>query len=133
VPRTNWAGNYSYRARTLHAPATLEELQELVASTPRLRVLGSRHSFTDIADGEELVTLERLGHDVAIDRNALTVSLAGAVRYDRLAGELDRAGLALANLASLPHIAVAGAIATATHGSGDGNGTSPRRLPRSRS
>ena len=122
MPRTNWAGNYSYRARTLHAPATLEELQELVASTPRLRVLGSRHSFTDIADGEELVTLERLGHDVAIDRNALTVSLAGAVRYDRLAGELDRAGLALANLASLPHIAVAGAIATATHGSGDGNG-----------
>jgi len=122
VPHTNWAGNYSYRARALHAPATLEELQELVANTPRLRVLGSRHSFTDIADGEELVTLERLGHDVAVDREALTVSLAGAVRYDRLAGELDRAGLALANLASLPHIAVTGAIATATHGSGDGNG-----------
>ncbi len=122
MPQTNWAGNYSYRARTLHAPTTLEELQELVASVPRMRVLGSRHSFTDIADGEELITLERLGHDVAIDRDALTVSLTGAVRYDRLAGELDRAGLALANLASLPHIAVAGAIATATHGSGDGNG-----------
>ncbi len=122
MPRTNWAGNYSYLARTIHAPATLEELRELVSSTPRLRVLGSRHSFTDIADGEELVTLERLGHDVAVDRHALTVSLSGAVRYDRLAGELDRAGLAFANLASLPHIAVAGAIATATHGSGDGNG-----------
>jgi xylitol oxidase len=122
VPQTNWAGNYRYRARTLHAPTTLEELQELAASVPRMRVLGSRHSFTDIADGEELVTLERLGHDVAIDRDALTVSLTGAVRYDRLAGELERAGLALANLASLPHIAVAGAIATATHGSGDGNG-----------
>ena len=122
VPHTNWAGNYSYRARTLHAPGSLEELQELVSSTARLRVLGSRHSFTDIADGEELVTLERLGPDVVIDRDALTVSLAGAVRYDRLAGELDRAGVALANLASLPHIAVAGAIATATHGSGDRNG-----------
>ena len=119
---TNWAGNYSYRARSVHAPATLEELQELVSASVRLRVLGSRHSFTDIADCEELVTLERLGHDVAVARDDLTVSLSGAVCYDQLARALAREGLALSNLASLPHIAVAGAISTATHGSGDQNG-----------
>jgi len=122
VTSTNWAGNYSYRARSVHAPATLEELQELVSASARLRVLGSRHSFTDIADCEELVTLERLGHDVAVARDDLTVSLSGAVCYDQLARALAREGLALANLASLPHIAVAGAISTATHGSGDQNG-----------
>jgi xylitol oxidase len=122
VARTNWAGNYTYRARAIHAPSTLEQLQELVSALPRVRVLGSRHSFTDIADSEELVTLDRMAHDVVVDRDALTVSLSGAVRYGELVQELSRERLALANLASLPHIAVAGAVSTATHGSGDHNG-----------
>jgi xylitol oxidase len=122
VARTNWAGNYSFRARAIHAPSTLEELQELVGTLPRVRVLGSGHSFTDIADSEELVTLAEMPADIAVDRDACTVSLCGAVRYGELVEELAREGLALANLASLPHIAVAGAVATATHGSGDRNG-----------
>jgi xylitol oxidase len=119
VAPSNWAGNYTYRARAIHAPSTLEQLRELVSSLPRVRVLGSRHSFSGIADSEELVTLDRMEPDVVVDRDARTVSLSGAVRYGDLVGDLDRAGLALANLASLPHIAVAGAVSTATHGSGD--------------
>lgn len=119
---TNWAGNYAYRARAVHAPVTVAELQELVARLPQVRVLGSRHSFTGIADAPELITLERLPREVTVDRERSTVTCDGAIRYGELAGELARQGLALANLASLPHIAVAGAVATATHGSGDGNG-----------
>ena len=119
---TNWAGNYAYRARAVHAPSTLEQVREIVAAAPRVRVLGSRHSFTDIADSVELVTLDRLAPNVVVDREAMTVTIGGAVRYGELAVELAREGLALANLASLPHIAVAGAVSTATHGSGDGNG-----------
>ncbi len=119
---TNWAANYAYRARALHAPSTIEQLQEIVATIPRARVLGSRHSFTDIGDSVELVTLDGIAREVVVDREALTVSVSGAVRYGELAEELEREGLALANLASLPHIAVAGAVATATHGSGDRNG-----------
>ncbi len=122
VAWTNWAGNYTYRARAIHAPSTLEQLQELVCGLPRVRVLGSRHSFTDIADCEELVSLGRMPHDVVVDRDARAVSLSGAVRYGELVQELSRERLALANLASLPHIAVAGAVSTATHGSGDQNG-----------
>jgi len=122
VARTNWAGNYSYRAHVIHAPSTLEELQELVSSLPRVRVLGSGHSFTDIADSEELVTLDRIARDVVVDRDALTVTLCGGVRYGELVEDLGRERLALANLASLPHIAVAGAVSTASHGSGDHNG-----------
>jgi alditol oxidase len=115
--QTNWAGNYSYRARAIHVPSTLEQLQEIVSTRPRLRVLGSRHSFTDIADSEELVTLDRMGTDIVVD--GMKVSVAGAVRYGELIERLRQEGLALSNLASLPHIAVAGAICTATHGSGD--------------
>jgi alditol oxidase len=97
-------------------------VREIVAAAPQVRVLGSRHSFTDIADSAELVTLAAVAPDVLVDHQAMTVTCGGAVRYGELALELAREGLALANLASLPHIAVAGAVSTATHGSGDGNG-----------
>jgi xylitol oxidase len=97
-------------------------VRELVAGASRLRVLGSRHSFNDIADSEELVSLDRLPAGVVVDHAAGTVSCSGAVRYGELAEALAAEGLALANLASLPHISVAGAVATGTHGSGDANG-----------
>jgi alditol oxidase len=87
-----------------------------------VRVLGSRHSFTDIADSSELLTLEGLPADVVVDHEAGTVSFSAGLRYGELAEALKVEGVALANLASLPHIPVAGAVATATHGSGDANG-----------
>ena len=60
---------------------------------------------------------------VVVDHAAGTVSCSGAVRYGELAEALAAEGMALANLASLPHISVAGAVATGTHGSGDANGS----------
>lgn len=129
--RTNWAGNYAYRAQRLHAPSTLEQLQEIAATAPRLRVLGSRHSFTGVADSAELVTLERMPAEITVEPERAVVSVTGNVSYGALAPVLSGAGVALPNLASLPHISVAGAVATATHGSGDHNGnlaTSVRAL-----
>lgn len=120
--RTNWAGNYVYRARSVYYPSTFRELRDLIACLPRVRVLGSRHSFSGIADSAELVSLDRLPREVNVDRDTMTVTVNGAIRYGELALALGRADLALANMASLPHISVAGAVATATHGSGDGNG-----------
>jgi alditol oxidase len=122
VELRNWGGNYRYRARVLHRPTTLAELQRLIVSCRRLRAVGSRHSFTAIGDGDELVTLDDLPGDVTIDRDAQTVSLPSHLRYGQLADRLAAEGLALANLASLPHISVAGAVAAATHGSGVANG-----------
>ena len=119
---TNWAANLTYRAAELHRPASLEQVQELVAGASRLRVLGSRHSFNDIADADELLVLDGLAGEVAVDAAAGTVTVPAAMRYGELAGRLRAEGLALANLASLPHISVGGAVATATHGSGDANG-----------
>jgi alditol oxidase len=118
----NWAGNLTYRAGRLHRPASLDELRRLLATAGRIRVLGSRHSFSDIGDADELVSLDGLPGEVAVDSAGSTVTVPAAMRYGDLAMVLDDHGLALANLASLPHISVAGAVASATHGSGDGNG-----------
>ena len=122
MTEVNWAGTHAYRATRIHRPSTVEEVREIVARAPRIRVLGSRHSFSDVADSAELVTLEGLPADVVVDRGRMTVSVGAGVKYGELAEALNAEGLALHNLASLPHISVAGAIATATHGSGDANG-----------
>ena len=121
-PLANWAGNHVYRAAELHRPATLAQLREIVARAPRVHALGSRHSFSDIGDSAELVALDGLPADVVVDPVAQTVTCSAALKYGELAGVLAAQGVALHNLASLPHISIAGAIATATHGSGDANG-----------
>ncbi|HZR39476.1 MAG TPA: FAD-binding protein, partial [Ktedonobacteraceae bacterium] len=118
APERNWAGNYTYRAQKLHRPTTIEQVQEIVANSASVHVLGSRHSFNDIADSWELISLENLPADVVVDHEAQTVSLGGGVKYGHLVKTLNDEGVALHNLASLPHISVAGAVATATHGSG---------------
>lgn len=115
----NWAGNHAYRAATIHRPRSIDELQTIVARAPKLHVLGTRHCFNDIADSAELVALDDLPPAIEIDRAAMTVSLNPSVSYGELARALEPAGLALHNLASLPHISAGGATATATHGSGD--------------
>jgi alditol oxidase len=122
VRLTNWGGTYRYRAEVVHRPASLEELQDVVSRTRQVRVTGSRHSFTDIGDAAELISLEALSGEIKVDGDAATVTVGAGVRYGELAGELHSQGWALANLASLPHISVGGAVGTATHGAGAGNG-----------
>lgn len=120
----NWAGNYTYSAARLHYPETVAQVQALVRASHKLRVLGSRHSFNSIADStEDLVSLERFDPVGVIDHERHTVTVAGGVRYGQLCEQLQREGYALPNMASLPHISIAGACATATHGSGDHNGS----------
>jgi xylitol oxidase len=118
---TNWAGNVTFDA-SVHRPETVEQVQDLVRQCRKLRVLGARHSFNAIADSsEELVSLEHMQPVLALDRDRRTVTVDAGARYGRFCGPLHAQGYALHNLASLPHISVAGACATATHGSGDGN------------
>ena len=121
---TNWAGNHTYDAERVHQPTTVEELQQIVAAADRVRALGTRHAFTDLADTSgTLVSMLDLPADVEVDEATSSVRVAGGVRYGQLADELARQGWALATMASLPHISVAGAVATGTHGSGDRTGS----------
>ena len=121
---TNWAGNHTYGATQVHRPRTVAELQDVVGAADRVRALGSRHSFTDIADtvGALVSTLD-LPADIEVDADRRQVRVGGGVPYGRLAEDLQRRGWALATMASLPHISVAGAVATGTHGSGDRTGS----------
>lgn len=120
VPVVNWAGNVTFRAARVHHPASVAELGQIVAGARRVRALGTGHSFSRVADTTgDLVCLDRLPRAVEIDPAGRTVTLAAGISYAELAGRLHRAGFALASLASLPHISVAGSVATGTHGSGD--------------
>ena len=122
VALRNWAGNLAYAARRLHRPETVEALQELVVQCPRAKALGTRHSFSTVADtGGDLISLERLDRVLVLDVERRTVTVEGGIRYGSLCARLAQLGGALHNLASLPHISVAGACATGTHGSGDRN------------
>ncbi len=120
--RTNWAGNYKYNATKLDSPTTVDELQKIVKSRSQIKALGSRHSFNGIADttGDQ-ISLKHLDH-MTLDEKSRTVSVGGGVTYSQLCPYLDAHGYALHNLASLPHVSVAGARSTATHGSGMKNG-----------
>ncbi|MGW7541703.1 FAD-binding protein [Streptomyces sp. NPDC054770] len=123
---TNWARNITYTAKEFHRPHSLDALRSLVAGSARVRVLGSGHSFNRIADpGPEgvLVSIAGLPPAVEVDTGARTVRVAGGVRYAELARAVHARGLALPNMASLPHISVAGSVATGTHGSGVANGS----------
>ena len=117
---STWAGTYTFGAARLRTPATLEEAQQLVAGADRIRALGSRHSFNDLADSPgDLISLREVPLPLEVDADAGTAVVHGSLTYGAVAAELDAAGFAMPALASLPHISIAGAVATATHGSGD--------------
>jgi xylitol oxidase len=119
----NWAGNLEYSTASVVYPESVEEAQAFVRKTDKLRALGSQHCFNKIADStHHLLSTRKLDRIVALDETKKTVTVEAGIRYGALGEYLQGKGYALHNLASLPHISVAGSIATATHGSGVKNG-----------
>ncbi len=101
----------------------MAEIQSLVASNAKIRARGSAHCFNEIADTSAIaISLEELSNEIEIDKANRTVRVPAGMKYGELAVALHERGWAIHNMASLPHISVAGAVATATHGSGVGNG-----------
>ncbi|GAA1140576.1 FAD-binding protein [Nesterenkonia lutea] len=118
----NWAKNLTYSASQLERPRTVAELSEIVAASDRVKALGSRHSFSSVADTTgTLIELSAMPRIFELDAEAHTVTIDASTRYGDLAAALQARGWALPNMASLPHITVAGTVATGTHGSGDRN------------
>jgi len=119
----NWAGNLTYSTDNVQYPKSVDEVQQLIKKLPKLRALGTRHCFNTIADSkDDLVSTRDLNKVISIDAKNHTVTVEGGIKYGELAPYLHKHGYALHNLASLPHISVAGSITTATHGSGIKNG-----------
>jgi alditol oxidase len=119
---TNWAGNIQFKPKQWHEPRTIEELQHIVKNAKKLRVVGTGHSFNSISVcREEIVSLHHFNKLIELNTEEQTVTIEAGMKYSELSKILMNKGFAIHNLASLPHISVAGAIATATHGSGNKN------------
>jgi alditol oxidase len=120
----NWSGHVEFGASEVVTPRSVDELQQLVAGSPRVHALGTAHSFNDLADTAGIhVSLAGLPADVGIDADRRIARVPAGIRYGELAARLDEQGWAVHNMASLGHISVAGTVATGTHGSGDRNRT----------
>src|SRR5690349_8980032 len=119
----NWAGNLEYSTARLYSASSLEQVRSYVKKENKLKVLGTRHCFNNIADSKDsFLSLKPMNEVIVIDPAARTVKVGAGITYGQLCPYLDSKGFALHNLASLPHISVAGACTTATHGSGEKNG-----------
>ena len=118
----NWSGNVSFDAELVVRPANLQDLKSAITAADNVRALGSLHSFNKIANCNDLlISFENFPRDIAIDSVGMQVRVAAGVRYGELAIALNKAGFALPNMGSLPHITVVGATSTGTHGSGIAN------------
>src|SRR6202158_466670 len=119
----NWAGNLEYGTDRLYAATSLQQVRDYVKNENKLKVLGTRHCFNNIADSKDgFLSLKAMNEVIAIDPAARMVTVAAGITYGQLCPYLESKGFALHNLASLPHISIAGASSTATHGSGERNG-----------
>jgi len=119
----NWAGNLEYSTDRLYSANSLEEVRSYVKKQNKLKVLGTRHCFNNIADStDNFLSLKSMDKVVALEPEARTVTVDAGMTYGQLCPLLHSKGFALHNLASLPHISIAGACSTATHGSGEKNG-----------
>jgi xylitol oxidase len=119
----NWAGNLSYSTDRLSEVSSVDQVRAFVESHDKLKVLGTRHCFNSIADSREaFLSLRAMNHVLALDPQARTVTVEAGMSYAQLCPYIEDRGFALHNLASLPHISVAGGVSTATHGSGEKSG-----------
>jgi xylitol oxidase len=119
----NWAGNLEYSTDRLDQAKSVKQVQDIVKKYDKLKVLGTRHCFNNIADTkDQFISLVGAEEQIILDEKNKTVTVNSGLKYGQLSPYLHKKGFALHNLASLPHISVAGACATATHGSGEKNG-----------
>ncbi len=122
---SNWAGNQTADPAAIEHPSSEEELVAIVRSAAtrraRVKVVGSGHSFTSIAltDGT-LVELDRYQQVLHVDTEQRQVTVQAGITLERLNAELDRRGLAMANLGDIAYQTISGAISTGTHGTGAG-------------
>ena len=115
----NWSKNVDFNDKSYLQPTSLAELQELIRTNPKVRARGTAHCFNEIANTSSVaLNLARMPKTIDVDPVKKSVCVAAGLTYGELAPLLHAQGWALSNMASLPHISIAGSISTGTHGSG---------------
>jgi xylitol oxidase len=127
---TNWCKSVAFQFAQFSEPTSVSQVQQLVTAAKtrnqQVRVVGSAHSFNQIANttngvGLSLINMTGLASPIDTSTNPPMVSIHAGSTYGDICSLLHEQGFALHNLASLPHVTIAGAVATGTHGSGVGN------------
>ena len=115
----NWSKNVEFNDKSYLHPTSLAELQELIRTNPKVRARGTAHCFNEIANTSSVaLNLAKMPKIIEVDAAKKSVRVAAGLTYGELAPLLHAQGWALSNMASLPHISIAGSISTGTHGSG---------------
>ena len=125
----NWSKNVEFNDKSYLQPTSLVELQELIRTNPKVRARGTAHCFNEIANTSSVaVNLAKMPRVIDVSSESSSVKVSAGLTYGELAPELHNQGWALNNLASLPHISIAGSISTGTHGSGIQNQNLPNQV-----
>jgi xylitol oxidase len=125
----NWSKNVEFNDKSYFQPTSLVELQELIRTNPKVRARGTAHCFNEIANTSSVaVNLAKMPRVIDVSSELSSVKVSAGLTYGELAPELHNQGWALNNLASLPHISIAGSISTGTHGSGIKNQNLPNQV-----
>jgi xylitol oxidase len=115
----NWSKNVDFNDRAYLQTESLAELQELIRTHQKIRARGTAHCFNEIANTSSYaINLSQMPKTITVDPEKKSVFVAAGLTYGELAPVLHAQGWALSNMASLPHISIAGSISTGTHGSG---------------
>lgn len=125
IPWRNWSGAQSCLPLERLAPASLDELVQVIRQAPgKIRPVGSGHSFSALVptDGT-LLSLSHFSGLLAHDGQTLQAEFAGGTPMSQMGAPLQAVGQALVNMADIDYQTLAGAIATSTHGTGIGFGS----------
>jgi FAD/FMN-containing dehydrogenase len=115
----NWAKNVKSIAANFFQPETEEEIISLVQQYPKIRLVGTGHSWSDIcATNEAIINLDLYNKIISVDKELKIVKVQSGIKLWHLNNLLDEEGLALINLGSIDQQSLSGAISTGTHGSG---------------
>ena len=127
IPWKNWSGSQICYPDARKAPANIDELRELIVSAPgHIRPVGSGHSFTALVPTDDtIVSISRLSGMVSHDLVNHTSLIQAGTRLGDIGGPLAQAGQALINMPDIDEQTLAGALGTATHGTGAGIGCLP--------
>ena len=81
IPASNWSNSFRYGFRECRRPASVEELQEQIATARHAKVVGSRHSFNAIVDGDIAFVLDRIPLEARVEDGGRQISIAGHATY----------------------------------------------------
>lgn len=117
----NWAGNVQFTAQSFIQPENETEIAAALLKSEQLRVVGTGHSWSTICTtNQNLLNLDRYNKVLQVDKEKLQVTVQPGIKLWQLNEYIDKQGLALKNLGSIARQSLAGAISTATHGTGIG-------------